>query len=332
MINRQWIFASVPTGSLTEESFAFQEAAVPAAGPGEALIRTRFLSIDPANRAWMSGETYRDQLEPGTVMPGFAIGEVIASNTAECEPGDIVEANLGWQEFSAMPARALRRRDKALPIEHMLGALGMTGLTAYFGMIDIGRPRPGETIVVSAAAGGVGSLAGQIGRIAGCRVVGIAGGPEKVRWLTDHLGFDAAVDYRAADFVEQLRGACPDGVDVYFDNTGGPILEAVLQRANNHARVVACGAIAGYDGCETGREPRVISQTIVVKRIRMEGFIVADLFGRRQPAEAALQNWLASGQLKAPLCIEQGLENAPKALVGMLAGRNRGKALVKVSG
>lgn len=329
--NRQWIYASRPDGAVGLEHFQLREAPLPTPGPGQALARVRAISIDPAQRAWMMTKTYRPQLVPGELMPAFGLAEVLESNAPGLKPGAIIEGDFGWQDYVVVAPERVQRRDAAQPIEHLISVLHFTGLTAYFGMLEVGRPRPGETVVVSGAAGAVGSIAVQIAKLAGCRVVGIAGGAEKCRWLVQELGIDAAVDYKAGGLSEALAAACPDGVDVYFDNTGGEILETTLSLMNVHGRIACCGAVSQYDqgGWSTG--PRGVPGALIFKRIRMEGFLLTDFLKDRKVAEKALTNWLRSGKLKAQVEAVDGLENAPQALIDLLKGRNLGKMLVRVS-
>lgn len=330
-INRQWLFKTAPKAAVGPEHFEWREAPAPSAGEGEVLVRTRLLSIDPANRAWMNGATYRGQLMPGDVMDGFAIGEVVESNADGLKPGDVVEGSLGWQDYSVQKPRALVKRNSAYDDEMLLGPLGITGLTAYFGILDVARVRPGETVVVSGAAGAVGSIAGQIAKIAGCRVIGTAGGREKCDWLVSELGFDGAVDYKAGGVRRALKPLCPAGIDAYFDNTGGEVLEAALALMNMFGRVACCGNVSQYN---TGAPPAATSGVpgfLVTKRIRMEGFIVMDFFQHRAKAEAALAEWAKSGKLKTPSDIAQGLDKAPAALAGLFDGRNKGKMAVRVN-
>lgn len=329
-MNRQWLYAKQPQGKITADTFQWTESAIPVPRDGEALVRTRMLSLDPANRAWMMGRTYRDALEPGQVMNGLAIGEVIESRTAGLKAGDIVEGDWGWQDYAALSARRLTRRTIEAPLEHLIGSLSVTGLTAYFGLLDVGRPRPGETVLVSAAAGAVGTVAGQIARLAGCRVVGTAGGPQKCDWLTRELGFDAAVDYKAGGLRRALAAACPAGIDVYFDNTGGPVLEAALSLMNLRGRIVCCGNVSQYDVEKPAPGPTAVPGLVVTKRLRMEGFVVMDFYDRRAEAEARLARWVADGRIKAIVDIVDGLDKAPQALIGLLEGKNRGKMAVRV--
>lgn len=329
--NRQWIYAQKPSGAVGPEHFELRHAPIVKVGDGDVLVRATLLSIDPASRAWMAGRTYRSMLEPGDLMAGWGLGEVVESRSAKFEPGDRVTGEFGWQEYATLPAARLTKHDKKHAPEHIMGVLGITGLTAYFGLLDVGRPRPGETVLVSGAAGAVGSIAGQIARIAGCRVVGTAGGEDKCAWLKDHLGFDAAIDYRQGAVARQLKTVCPEGVDVYFDNTGGEVLDAALARMNIWGRVVCCGNVSQYNATVPAAGPTGVPGFLVTKRIRMEGFVVMDFYSRRREAEETLARWLAAGKLKAPVDIVEGFEQMPSALAGMFAGQNRGKLLVRVT-
>jgi hypothetical protein len=329
-VNRQWLYANPPRGKLTAETFQWHEAPIPQPRDGEALVRTRMLSLDPANRAWMMGKTYRDALEPGQVMSGFAIGEVIESKDAGLQPGDIVEGDWGWQDYATLSSARLTRRTIAAPLELMIGPLSVTGLTAYFGLLEVGRPKPGDTVLVSAAAGAVGSMVGQIAKLAGCRVVGTAGGQDKCDWLVRELGFDAAVDYKAGGVRRAIAAACPDGVDVYFDNTGGAVLEAALSLMNLRGRIVCCGNVSQYDVEKPAPGPMAVPGLVVTKRLRMEGFIVMDFYDQRAEAERRLKRWVDEGRIKAIVDVVDGLEKAPEALIGLFDGRNRGKMAVRV--
>lgn len=332
--NRQWIYKERPTGAVGPEHFAWKESPIPSPGAGEVLVKNRLLSIDAANRAWMAGPSYRSQLDVGTVMDGFAIGEVVESNDSRFAKGDLVEGTIGWQDYAVMKPSALEKRNNKYSPELLIGLLGITGLTAYFGMLDIARIRAGETVIVSGAAGAVGSIAGQIAKIAGCRVIGTAGGKEKCDWLTSELGFDGAVDYKLGGVRKALKPLCPRGVDAYFDNTGGEVLEAALALMNLGGRVACCGNVSQYN---TGAAPVATAGVpgfLITKRIRMEGFVVMDNMaapGARDKAEATLHAWYTSGQLKAPSDIVEGLEGAPAALAGMFEGKNKGKLAVKIS-
>jgi NADPH-dependent curcumin reductase CurA len=329
-VNRQVLLVEKPAGKLGPEHFKLTQGAIPEPKDGEVLLRVRFISLDAANRAWMHGATYRAAVEANTVMAGGGIAEVVASKDSSFKPGDIVFGDTGWQEYAAVPAKHLSKMPKVEPMTHLLSVYGIAGLTAYFGLLDVGKPRDGETVVVSAAAGSVGSIVGQIAKIKGCRVVGIAGGKDKCDWLVNELGFDAAVDYKDGAVLKALRAACPKGIDVYFDNVGGDILEACIALMNNRGRIACCGAISQYDGVPSAHGPRGVPGLIVVKRLVMQGFIVMDFMDQRDKALQDLQSWVASGKLKVQEDVIKGLENTPKALIGLLAGENRGKRMVKL--
>jgi NADPH-dependent curcumin reductase CurA len=329
-INRQVLLVEKPTGKLAPEHFKMSKAAIPEPGDGEALLRVRYISLDAANRAWMHGATYRAAVEANTVMAGGGIAEVVSSKAPGLAPGDIVFGDTGWQDYAAVPAKHLTKMPKVEPMTHLLSVYGIAGLTAYFGLLDVGKPKAGETVVVSAAAGSVGSIVGQIAKIKGCHVVGIAGGKDKCNWLTSELGFDAAVDYKDDAVFKALKAAAPKGIDVYFDNVGGDILEACLAQMNNRGRIACCGAISQYDGVPSAHGPRGVPRLIVVKRLIMQGFIVMDFMDQRDEALNDLQSWVASGKLKVKEDIINGLENTPKALIGLLAGENRGKRMIKL--
>ena len=329
-MNRQWLYAKQPQGKIAPDTFQWTEGPIPVPGDGEALVRTRMLSLDPANRAWMMGKTYRDALEPGQVMSGFAIGEVVESKSGGLKPGDIVEGDWGWQDYAALPMRRLTKRTTKAPFELLIGPLSITGLTAYFGLLNIGQPKPGDTVLMSAAAGAVGTMAGQIAKLAGCRVVGTAGGQDKCDWLVRDLGFDAAVDYKAGGVYRALRAVCPNGIDVYFDNTGGPVLEAALSLMNLRGRIVCCGNVSQYDVEKPAPGPMAVPGLVVTKRLRLEGFVVMDFFDQRAEAEARLARWVEEGKIKAIVDIVDGLDKAPQALIGLFEGRNKGKMAVRV--
>jgi hypothetical protein len=329
-INRQILLVEKPADKLGREHFKLVEGRVPEPGDGEALLRVRYISLDAANRAWMHGATYRSAVEANTVMAGGGIAEVITSKSPNLKAGDIVFGDTGWQEYAAVPAKHLNKMPRMEPMTHLLSVYGIAGLTAYFGLLNVGQPKAGETVVVSAAAGSVGSIVGQIAKIKGCRVVGIAGGKDKCHWLTSELGFDAAVDYKDGATFKALRAAAPQGIDVYFDNVGGDILEACIAQMNLRGRISCCGAISQYDGVPSAHGPRGVPGLIVVKRLTMQGFIVMDYMDQRDQALADLQSWVASGKLKVQEDVISGLENTPQALIGLLAGENRGKRMVKV--
>ncbi len=329
-INRQILLVEKPADKLGREHFKLVEGRIPEPGDGEALLRVRYISLDAANRAWMHGATYRSAVEANTVMAGGGIAEVITSKSPNLKAGDIVFGDTGWQEYAAVPAKHLNKMPRMEPMTHLLSVYGIVGLTAYFGLLNVGQPKAGETVVVSAAAGSVGSIVGQIAKIKGCRVVGIAGGKDKCHWLTSELGFDAAVDYKDGATFKALRAAAPKGIDVYFDNVGGDILEACIAQMNLRGRISCCGAISQYDGVPSAHGPRGVPGLIVVKRLTMQGFIVMDYMDQRDSALADLQSWVASGKLKVQEDVISGLENTPQALIGLLAGENRGKRMVKV--
>jgi NADPH-dependent curcumin reductase CurA len=329
-VNRQVLLVEKPAGKLGPEHFRITEAGMPEPKDGEALLRVRYISLDAANRAWMHGATYRAAVEANTVMAGGGIAEVVSSKAPGLAPGDIVFGDTGWQDYAAVPAKHLSKMPRMEPLTHLLSVYGTAGLTAYFGLLDVGKPKAGETVVVSAAAGSVGSIVGQIAKIKGCHVVGIAGGKDKCAWLTSELGFDAAVDYKDGATFKALKAAAPKGIDVYFDNVGGGILEACLAQMNNRGRIACCGAISQYDGVPSVHGPRGVPGLIVVKRLVMQGFIVMDYMDQRDRALADLQSWVKAGRLKVQEDIIEGLENTPQALVGLLAGENRGKRMVKV--
>ncbi len=327
--NRQIVIQTLPTDRLGEEYFKTVDGAMPSVGDGQVLVRNRLISLDAANRAWMQGATYRQAVKAGDVMHAYTLGEVVESKAPGFAKGDLVFGEGGWQQFYAGDAKKLEKARDHEPVSHLLSLIGIAGKTAYHGLIHVGRPQAGETVAVSAAAGSVGVFVGQIAKAIGCRAVGIAGGPEKCRWLVDELGFDAAVDYKAKSFRKDLAAAAPNGIDVFFDNVGGPVLEAALFMMNQRGRVVCCGAVSQYDTSNM-QSPRGIPGLLVVKRLRMEGFIVLDYMGKDADAEEQLLAWAKAGKIKTVEDIIDGLENAPKALIGLLAGENRGKRMVRV--
>ncbi len=330
-VNRQILLQSKPAEKLAITDFALGEAAVPTPGDGEVLLKVRYVSLDAANRAWMQGATYRDEITAGTVMAGGALAEVVESNAAGFTPGDIVFADTGWQDYAVLPTKALQKQPKLEPLTHLLSVYGVAGLTAYHGLLDVGQPKADETVVVSAAAGSVGSLVGQIAKIQGCRAVGIAGSDEKCAWLKQELGFDEAVNYKSGPVHKALKAACPDGIDVYFDNVGGDILEACLFRMNMFGRIACCGAVSQYDGPAPAHGPRGVPGLIVTKRLTMRGFIMSDFPEGREKALTDLQAWVQDGRLKVQEDVLDGLEILPQALIGLLAGENKGKRMVKVA-
>ena len=331
-VNRQFRLKTRPTGRIEKSNFDFVEESIPEPGPGEALVRVLYLSLDPTNRIWMSDmDQYMPPVGIGEVMRGGCVGIVVKSNSARYKEGDRVSGLTGWQDFCIADEglRAMSVLPKDLPVELpvMLGACGMTGLTAYFGLLELGRPKAGETVVVSAAAGAVGSIVGQIAKIKGCRAVGIAGGPDKCRHIVEDLGFDAAVDYKRADWREQLAAATPDGIDVNFENVGGEIMEAVMARMNLFSRMPLCGMISGYN---TGEPMRGDFSPILMRRIELRGFIVIDFMEKFAEGAMQLAQWVVEGKLKHRETIVDGLENAPVAVNKLFDGGNIGKLVVKL--
>jgi NADPH-dependent curcumin reductase CurA len=330
-VNRRITLAARPSGFPEESDFSLEEADVPEAGPGEVLVRNRWVSVDPYQRGRMSTQrSYARGLELGDVMTAQAVGEVVGSYDGRFAEGDLAVGQLGWQDYAVARAGALRKvPPKVQPPTLALHVLGTTGFTAYFGLLDVGRPRPGDTVVVSGAAGAVGQVVGQIAKLSGCRAVGIAGGPEKCVDLRDVYGYDAALDYKGGDLRTALKDACPNGVDVYFDNCGGDISAAVHSRLNVGARIVICGQISQYN--LERPEPTFHPGLLIVFRARMEGFLVSDYAHRFDEAAARLGAWLAEGKIRWREDVTEGLENAPRAFIGMLRGENHGKAIVKVA-
>jgi NADPH:quinone reductase len=304
---------------------------VPQPGAGEVLVRVLWVSVDPYQRGRMSqARSYAKSLELGDVITAQAVGEAVESRDPRFEPGDLVVGQLGWQEYAVARAGSLRKLPPGLdPPSLALHVLGATGLTAYFGLFDVAKVVPGDTVAVSGAAGGVGQIAGQLAKLAGCRAVGIAGGPEKVADLREVYGYDAAVDYKAGDLRGAVKEACPEGVDVYFDNVGGDVSAAVYPRLNVGARIAVCGHVSQYNLARP--EPTFHPALLIVFRARMEGFLVSDYPHRYGEGIARLARWLANGDLRWREDVTDGLENAPQAFIGMLRGENRGKALVKVA-
>ena len=328
--NRQIVLAELPQGRLGPEHFRLSKAEVARPADGEVLVKVLYVSLDAANRAWMQGATYRSALQGGDVMAGGALAEVVESRVDHLNPGDLVFADTGWQEFAVVKASGLSPIPRMEPLTHLLSVYGVAGLTAYFGLLECGQPKAGETVVVSAAAGSVGSIVGQIARIKGCRTVAIAGGQAKCDLLVKDFGFHAAIDYKSQTVRKALREAAPKGVDVYFDNVGGDILEACLFNMNTHGRIACCGAVSQYDGAAPPHGPRGVPGLIVTKRLTLRGFIVSDFDDKRAMALEDLQGWVASGQLKVAEDVISGLESLPSALIGLLAGENIGKRMVKL--
>lgn len=331
-INRQVVLANRPSGYPTEDDFRVMDAAVPELKEGQVLVRTLWLSLDPYMRGRMSeGPSYAAPHPIGQTMPEATVGKVVATRRTDTPVGLMVEAPTGWQDFLVSDGRALRRLDSTeAPVSTALGVLGMPGLTAYDGLFEIGRPQIGETVVVSAAAGAVGAVVGQLAKLAGCRVVGIAGTEAKVSYLLEELGFDAAVNYKTEPLGQKLAAACPRGVDIYFDNVGGAITDAVMEVLADRARVVICGQISQYNLEEPDDGPRNLRQ-LLIRQASMEGFLVGRFANRADAARERLTRLVREGKLKYKEDVVQGLENAPKALISMMRGENFGKLLVKVA-
>jgi NADPH-dependent curcumin reductase CurA len=329
--SRAVTLAARPTGFPSESDFALVEQNVPGTGAGEVLVRVLWTSVDPYQRGRMStARSYAKPVELGEVMTAQSLGEVVESLDVRFSPGDLVVGQLGWQDYAVARAGALRKIPPRLePATLALHAVGGTGFAAYFGLLDVGRPKPGDTVVVSGAAGAVGQIVGQLAKIAGCRTVGISGGPEKAGDLTDLYGYDVAIDYKSDDLRAVLKEACPRGVDLYFDNVGGEISAAVHARLALHARIVICGQVSQYNA--EGPAPTFDPRALIVFRARMEGFLVNDYAHRFDEAAIRLAHWIARGSIRWREHVTEGLENAPAAFIGMLNGENRGKALVRVA-
>ena len=330
-VNRQVLLRRRPSGAPTPADFQIIESPIPEAREGEILCRTIYLSLDPYMRGRMNeGRSYAASVELGQVMVGGTVSQVIESKSPAFVKGDFVVGYDGWQAYAVSKGAGVRKLDPAqAPISTALGVLGMPGMTAYVGLLDIGQPKPGETVVVSAASGAVGSVVGQIARINGCRAVGVAGSSEKCDYVVKELGFDACVNYKTQELLPALKEACPRGVDVYFDNVGGPVLAAVLRLLNQNARIPLCGLISQYNATELPPGPNL--GPILVNRALIKGFIVSDHMDRAGAFRADCARWVREGTLKYREDVVEGLDAAPDALVGLLAGKNFGKLLVRVS-
>ncbi len=331
-INHQWRLASRPVGFLKESDFKWVEEPTPDLKENQILVRSLYLSLDPANRGWTNeGGSYRDEIPLGAVMEGGAVGVVEESRNPNFTPGDNVQGMFGWQEYVVSEGKGINKLPNipGLPLTAYLGLFGHIGLTAYFGLLDLTQPKPGETLVVSAAAGAVGSIVGQIGKLKGCRVVGIAGSDEKCKWITDELGFDAAINYKKENIREALKKACPQGIDIYFENVGGETLDAVLSMINLFARISVCGMISIYNATKPVPGPYNLIN-ILTKRAKMQGFIVTDFLPRSQEAVADLTKWYTEGKLKYRVDVVEGLKHAPSALNKLFEGSNHGKLIIKI--
>ena len=329
--NRQVLLASRPQGAVTPDNFRIVDTPLPAVGAGEVLVRNEWLSLDPYMRGRMNDvKSYVPPVQIGEVMVGQTVGEVIESKDAQLQPGDRVLTQLGWQLYGVARAKDVSKIDtRRVPASCYLGVLGMPGLTAWFGLHEIGQPKAGETVVVSAASGAVGSVVGQLARIGGCRTVGIAGGKAKCDYVVNELGFDACIDYKAGNLLADLREHCPKGVDVYFENVGGAILDTLLRVMNLRSRIVVCGLIAEYNATEPYGYKML--RSVLVNRIRMQGMIVFDWKDRYGEGIKGLAGYLADGRLKYRESIVDGIDNAPAGLIALLKGENFGKQLVKLA-
>ena len=335
-INRQIVLASRPNGKPQANNFTIADAPIPAPEDGQVLSKTIYLSLDPYMRGRMNaGKSYADPVEIDEVMSGGTVGQVIESKHSSFSAGDFVFGYGGWQEFWLQDGKKLKKVDPQLaPISTATGVLGMPGVTAYTGLLNIGQPKKGETVVVAAASGAVGSVVGQIARIKGARVVGIAGTPEKCEFVKEELGFDACVNHSLQDFAENLKSACPNGIDVYFENVGGKVFEKVLPLLNNFSRIPVCGIISSYNATQLPAGPNLtplLMRNILVKRLTFRGFIVWDFDSQEEEALTQLSNWIKEGKIRYREDIVDGLENAPEAFMGLLEGKNFGKLVVRVS-
>jgi len=333
--NRQWLLKKRPFGMVTRDNFEYGETPIPVPGDGEVLVRNLWLSFDPTQRGWMEDrESYVPPVKIGEVMRAGSIGQVMESKNPGFSRGDLVQTTGGWQDFLVTrPDQGLMGLSKVppgIPPEMMMSVLGVTGLTAYFGLLDLGAPKAGETVVVSGAAGATGSIAGQIARIKGCRVIGIAGGPDKCKWLKDVARFDGVIDYKSENVDARLAELCPKKIDVFFDNVGGDILEAALNHINMKARVVLCGGISAYNNTEPAPGPRNL-MNLVIMRARMEGFIVIDYMPKAMEAITELIGWVQSGQLVYQVDVQKGFENIPDTLNRLFTGKNLGKQLLQIA-
>ncbi|MEB6377761.1 NADP-dependent oxidoreductase [Leclercia adecarboxylata] len=335
--NRQWILASRPHGAPTADNFRLETTDIPQPADGQLLLRTMWLSLDPYMRGRMSDEpSYSPPVELGAVMVGGTVSRVESSNHPDYQPGEWVLGYSGWQEYELSDGSGLVKLGENP--EHpswALGVLGMPGFTAYMGLLDIGQPKEDETLVVAAATGPVGSTVGQIGKLKGCRVVGVAGGAEKCRHATEVLGFDQCLDHHADDFAEQLKQACPQGIDIYYENVGGKVFDAVLPLLNTQARVPVCGLVSGYNATDLPPGPDrlgLLMGTILKKRIRMQGFIINQDYGHRiEEFQQEMGGWVKEGKIHYREQVTDGLENAPDTLIGLLEGKNFGKVVIRVA-
>ena len=330
--NRVWRLKTRPVGNIKTSDFDLASESLPELADGQILIRNIYLSLDPAMRGWLIDRpSYVPPVQIGEIMRGLAVGVVEASNNPKFEVGNAVQGMLGWQEYVVSGGEGVTKLPPSpLPLSANLGLFGLAGMTSYFGLLDVGQPKEGETLLVSGAAGSVGSLVGQIGKIKGCRVVGIAGSDEKCAWLVNELGFDAAVNYKKGNLRQQLKDACPNGVDVYFENVGGEILDTALSVMNTFGRVVICGLISQYNATEAVPGPYNFAM-VISKRLKIQGFIATDYGNRVKEMIGDYARWYMEGKLKYRVDIEQGLEAAPTAINKLFDGSNQGKLIVQIS-
>ncbi len=333
--NRQWLLAKRPEGMVGKQNFDYQETEVPALQDGEVLVRNLYLSFDPTQRGWMEDkESYLPPVQIGEPMRAGSVGQVAASKHADFAEGDLVQTTGGWQDYVVVAPETsimgLNKLPEGVTPELALSVMGITGLTAYWGMQDLGDPQPGQTVLVSGAAGATGSVAGQIARIKGCRVIGIAGGPEKCAWLTDVAKFDGVIDYKSEDVDARIGELCPDKVDIFFDNVGGDILEAALNHLNLHSSVVLCGGISSYNATEPVPGPTNL-MNLVIARAHMKGFIILDYMDRMHIAIPELLGWVGSGEVAYSVDVQEGFENIPDTLTRLFTGANMGKQLLKIA-
>lgn len=329
MINRQMAIAGIPKDRLEVSHYQMREGAVPEPGEGQVLVRTLFISMDPISRARITGQP--GGLQIGDVMPSSGLGQIILSRHPDFKEGQVVECSPGWQDYAVQSAGALSSFTRMGPLNHHLSVYGVSGLTGYFGMVEAGAPKPGETVLVSAAGGAVGHIAGQIAKIKGARVVGIVSSKEKAAWLTDTLGYDAAIDRTAGPLADAIRKACPGGADLYFDNVGGEMLETALTCMKDHGRIVICGYASQYDTQTPETATKGVPSVVLFKRLRIDGYVVMDYYDRKQAARDQMAAWMKAGQLQVAIDQLDGLERAPEGFVGLFNGENRGKRMIKVA-
>ena len=333
-VNGQWLLAKRPVGMVKESDFEYREVPIPEPAEGEVLVRNLYVAFEPAMRGWIEDvKSYMPPVAIGELMRSSAVGQVVKSRVDSLVEGDIVQGLLGWQDYAATNPNGLPGASKVAPgtkLTDPLGLLGMTSITAYFGLLDVGQPKEGECVVVSGAAGATGSVAAQIAKIKGCRVIGIAGGAEKCAWLRDEAKLDGVIDYKSEDVLTRLGELCPEGINVFFDNVGGEILDAALFHIAERGRIVLCGAISSYND----EEPKPVlswHRNLVARRGRMEGFIVLDYLGRVGEALRDLTKWVAEDRIAFQVDVQEGIENVPKTFLRLFSGANRGKQVLKLA-